>query len=91
VVNQHGSLRRAYEYFLERALEPSVVEDETIEYGPGEIPGIQSWVSFKSGTIQMELNAFRDMIAAISACISLLVGARPCAGAGIQRFRPGQG
>ena len=41
VVNQHRSLRRAYEYFRERALEPTVVEDETIEYGPDEIAGIQ--------------------------------------------------
>lgn len=41
VVNQHRSLRRAYEYFRERALEPTMVEDETIEYGPDEIAGIQ--------------------------------------------------
>jgi hypothetical protein len=70
VVNQHRSLRRAYEYFRERALEPTVIEDETIEYGPDGIAGIQWAVTFKSGVIQMQLNAFHDMIAAISTPLS---------------------
>jgi hypothetical protein len=35
VVNQHSRLRRAYEYFRDRALNPTVIEDERVEYGTG--------------------------------------------------------
>jgi len=69
VVNQHRSLRRAYEYFRERAVDPVVIEDETIVHKP--IPGLGAATSFKSGTIQMRMNAFHDMVAAISAYLSL--------------------
>ncbi|MEO3861756.1 hypothetical protein [Acrocarpospora sp. B8E8] len=71
VVNQHRSLRRAYEYFRERAIDPLFIEDEHITHDP--IEGlIQSWYSFTSGKFQIQMNAFHDMIAAISAYISLL-------------------
>ncbi|MGM9474716.1 hypothetical protein ACS5PJ_22315 [Pseudarthrobacter sp. YS3] len=67
-LNQHHALRRAYEYFRERAEKPGHIQDEL---QTGESNGGQ-WSSFKSGKIQMELNAFHDMIAAISAFLSLL-------------------
>ncbi len=72
VVNQHMSLRRAYEYFRERAVNPTLIEDkyETHEAIPGT-PFLES-TSFTSGKIQMRMNAFHDMIAAISAYLSLL-------------------
>lgn len=69
VVNQHFRLRMAYEYFRDRALNPTVIEDERVEYGPGD--GIE-WAVVKSGRIQMELNAFHDLVAAITSYISLL-------------------
>ena len=73
VVNQHRSLRRAYEYFRERALEPTVIEDERSEYGPFEVcRGPEAVYHVQERTIQMQLNAFHDMIAAISAYVSLL-------------------
>ena len=71
VVNQHWSLRRAYEYFRERAVDPFVIEDETIVHEPSD-GIIASATTFTSGKIQMQMNAFRDMIAAISAYVSLL-------------------
>ncbi len=72
VVNQHLSLRRAYEYFRERAVDPILVEDErkTIEAVPGSL--LMEGYSFRSGNFQMRMNAFHDMIAAISAYLSLL-------------------
>lgn len=70
VVNQHKQLRRAYEYFRERSVNPAVVEDETIVHEP--TPGLASAVTFKSGKSQMKMNAFHDMIAAITAYLSLL-------------------
>lgn len=71
VINQHTSLRRAYDYFRERAVNPAVVEDEvrTIEAQP---PFLLAGTSFKSGKAQMALNAFHDMVAAITAYLSLL-------------------
>jgi hypothetical protein len=72
VVNQHRSLRRAYEYFRERAVNPISIEDEHITYEPHEGALIQKAYSFKSGKIQMRLNAFHDMVAAITAYLSLL-------------------
>jgi hypothetical protein len=70
VVNQHSRLRRAYEYFRDRALNPTLIEDELVEHGPGD--GIATAVTFKSGRIHMELNAFHDLVAAITSYISLL-------------------
>ena len=72
VVNQHGSLRRAYEYFRERAVDPIFIEDETITHKPVEGALIQPGWTFKSGKIRMKMNAFHDMIAAITAYLSLL-------------------
>jgi hypothetical protein len=71
VINQHTSLRRAYDYFRERAVNPAMVEDEvrTIEAQP---PFLLAGTSFKSGKAQMALNAFHDMVAAITAYLSLL-------------------
>lgn len=72
VRNQHGSLRRAYEYFRERAVDPVFIEDERKTYEPVDGALVQLAYSFKSGKTQMQLNAFHDMIAAISAYLSLL-------------------
>ena len=72
VVNQQPSLRRAYEYFRERAVDPIFIEDERITYEPLEDALIQKGYSFKSGKVQMQLNAFHDMVAAITAYLSLL-------------------
>lgn len=71
VINQHASLRRAYDYFRERAVNPAAVEDEvrTIAAQP---PFLLAGNSFKSGKVQMGLNAFHDMVAAITAYLSLL-------------------
>ncbi|WP_432845588.1 hypothetical protein ACQPXB_32785 [Amycolatopsis sp. CA-161197] len=68
VINQHVSLRRAYEYFRGRAVDPTVIGDMTTV---GEL-STGTATSFTSGKIQMQLNAFHDMVAAISAYISLL-------------------
>lgn len=72
MVNQHHSLRRAYEYFRERATDPVPVEDEHIIDGPVEAAPILKALSHKNNKIQMELNAFHDMVAAITAYLSLL-------------------
>jgi len=69
VVNQHRTLRRAYDYFRGRARDPDFIPDEEES---GESPGGGSWRSFRSGQTQMRLNAFHDMVAALSAYISLL-------------------
>jgi hypothetical protein len=70
VVNQHASLRMAYTYFRERAVSPTFIADEYTEYGPSD--GL-AWAStFKSGQIQMTFNAFHDLVAAITAYLSLL-------------------
>jgi hypothetical protein len=68
VVNQHRSLRSAYDYFRERAENPAHVEDEH-ETGRGEFG---TWSSFKSGKLQMQMGSFHDMVATISAYLSLL-------------------
>jgi hypothetical protein len=71
VVNQHAALRRAYVYFRDRALKPTHIEDEITEHEP--IDGLLgAGVTFKSGRIQMELNAFHDLVAAITAYLSVL-------------------
>ncbi|MCK0111753.1 hypothetical protein MWU75_06340 [Ornithinimicrobium sp. F0845] len=69
VVNQHRQLRRAYEYFRERATNPAVVED-VHERGTSEGGG--SWSSFLLGKNVMALNASHDLVAAISAYVSSL-------------------
>lgn len=69
VLNQHTSLRRAYVYFRERAEQPAHIGDENRS---GQSPGGGTWRSFNSGQDRMRLNSFHDMIAAISAYVSLL-------------------
>jgi hypothetical protein len=70
VVNQHRSLREAYEYFRERATEPIFIADERRELKSPD--GQWKGHSFKSGQLRMQMNAFHDMIAAITAYLSLL-------------------
>jgi hypothetical protein len=72
VVNQHRALRRAYVYFRERAVEPVVIQDETIVHEPIAGALIQPGITLKSGKTQMQSNAFHDMVAAITAYLSLL-------------------
>ncbi len=72
VVNQHWSLRRAYEYFRERAVDPVFIQDERITHEPVEGALIQAAYTFTSGRVQMKMNAFHDMVAAITAHLSVL-------------------
>lgn len=69
VVNQHRTLRRSYEYFRARATDPDFTPDEE---DSGESPGGGTWQTFKSGQTQMRLNAFHDIVATLSAYVSLL-------------------
>ena len=72
VKNQHMALQRAYQYFRDRAENPQHIEDERTALEP--VPGttlVGGW-SFKSGKFQMDMNSFHDMIAAITAYLSLL-------------------
>jgi hypothetical protein len=68
VLNQHRQLRRAYEYFRDRATNPDVVED-VVKSGVNESG---TWTSFQLGKNVMALHAFHDLVAAISAFLSLL-------------------
>ncbi|MDV7357693.1 hypothetical protein R4282_32385 [Rhodococcus oxybenzonivorans] len=70
VINQHLSLERAYQYFRERALAPIMIPDEHSEHRSPEGELISS--SFASGRRRMQINAFHDMVAAITAYLSLL-------------------
>lgn len=72
VVNQHRPLWRAYEYFRGRAVDPVFIEDQHITHEPVEGAVIQAAYTFKSGRFQMQMNAFHDMVAAITAYLSLL-------------------
>lgn len=66
LVNQHGMLRRAYEYFRTRSLEhnPSDNRSDSSE--------VEDWVKNFNYDMQQRLNSFHDMVAAISAYLSLL-------------------
>lgn len=68
VVNQHNQLRRAYDYFRERATNPDVVDDVS-ESGESEH---LSWSTFVLGRNVMAMNSFHDLVAAISAFLSSL-------------------
>lgn len=70
VVNQHHSLRQAYEYFRERATNPFFIGDEHEEWKTPD--GRWSGSSFTSGSVVMQMHAFHDMVAAITAYLSLL-------------------
>jgi hypothetical protein len=69
VVNQHRQLRRAYDYFRERAINPDVVEDVS-ETGTSEGGG--TWSTFLLGKNVMAMHAFHDLVAAITAFLSSL-------------------
>lgn len=69
VLNQHQQLRRAYDYFRERATNPDVVEDV---HETGTFDGGGTWSSFLPGKKVMALNASHDLVAAISAFLSAL-------------------
>lgn len=70
VVNQHIHLRRAYEYFREKAVSPTPIESvyTDIESDDGQYRG----TSMTNGPAQMKENAFNDLVAAITAYLSLL-------------------
>lgn len=70
VVNQHIHLRRAYEYFREKAVSPTPIESvyTDIESDDGQYLG----ASMTNGPAQMKENAFNDLVAAITAYLSLL-------------------
>lgn len=72
VRNQHRTLQRAYKYFRTRATSPFLIEDRKVvrTYPPGS-PVAQS-TRFYDGKWQMQVNAFHDMVAAISAYTSRL-------------------
>jgi len=69
VVNQRNQLRRAYDYFRKRTTEPDVVEDVS-ESGVSDNGGF--WSTYRSGQNVMSMNAFHDLVAAISAYLSCL-------------------
>ena len=69
VVNQHMQLRRAYDYFRQRAINPDHVEDVNES---GETPDGGKWWSHVSGSDVMALNSSHDLVAAISAYVSVL-------------------
>lgn len=68
VVNQHWHLRRAYDYFRKRATDPDLVED-VHESGESETG---KWSTLLLGRNVMALNASHDLVAAISAFLSML-------------------
>jgi hypothetical protein len=70
VVNQHASLLAAYTYFRERALQPAVIEDKTATHKSTD--GALTSVSYTFGHLQMQMHAFHDLVAAITAYVSLL-------------------
>lgn len=70
VRNQYRQLRRAYDYFRHRAVNPDFVEDVN-EQGEGDGLAI-SWSRHVSGKSVMALNASHDLVAAISAYVSVL-------------------
>lgn len=68
VVNQHVQLRRAYDYFRERATHPVPVEDVS-ESGTSETG---TWWTVLLGRNVMAMHAVHDLVAAISAFVSSL-------------------
>lgn len=69
VINQHYPLLRAYNYFRDRALNPALIEDEKIVHHDD---GKSLSYTFSSGKDKMKRNAFHDLVAAITAYLSLL-------------------
>jgi hypothetical protein len=87
VVNQHGSLRRAYEYFRERALrtERGRGRDDRVRARRNSGDRVVGLVQERHDRDAAECLPRHDRR---HIGIHQPVGARPCAGAGIQRFRP---
>jgi len=71
VVNQHVRLQRAYDYFRDRAVNPTVVEDEHTKIEAGGELGLSGW-TFRSGAAVMQLNSTHDVVAAMTAFLSRL-------------------
>jgi hypothetical protein len=71
VVNQHYQLNSAYLYFRERAVEPEYIPDVTTIHQIDE-HGHPIARSHVFGTRRMQQHAFHDLVAAISAYLSLL-------------------
>lgn len=69
VVNQHHSLERAYQYFRGRALSPDVIESEQTTW---DLEDGSTGSSFINGPDRMRMNAFHDLVAALTAYLSLL-------------------
>lgn len=70
VVNQHWRLRRSYNYFRQRATNPDFVEDVHEHREGSDI--VISTSHYVSGKSVMTSNAFHDLVAAISAYMSVL-------------------
>lgn len=70
VVNQHIHLRRAYEYFREKAVSPTPIESVLTDHESDD--GQWLGTSMTNGPAQMKENAFNDLVAAITAYVSLL-------------------
>ncbi|MDZ7931836.1 MAG: hypothetical protein U5N21_17995 [Rhodococcus sp. (in: high G+C Gram-positive bacteria)] len=70
VVNQHFHLRHAYEYFRQRALDPTSIETVTTERHSAD--GTFLGASIADGPARMQVNAVNDLVAAITAYLSLL-------------------
>lgn len=72
VRNQHIPLLRAYQYFRDRTINQQLIEDEFSyqEYPPGSI--VTAIGSFTNGRVEMSRNSFHDLVAAITAYLSLL-------------------
>ena len=66
LLNQHGTLRRAYEYFRARALEQNPSDNRA------DSSQLEDWVKEFNYTMQQSMNSFHDMVAAITAYLSLL-------------------
>lgn len=66
VMSQQRRLRYAYEYFRERSMHPSKVEDAT------EVAEDGLWTSYLLGASVMALNARHDFVSGISAYMSAL-------------------
>lgn len=70
VVNQRSTLHRAYAYFRARAVNPNFIADKREEHRSKD--GRLLSTSFSDGQILMQMNAFHDLVAAITAYLSLL-------------------
>lgn len=71
VANQHHVLRRAFDYFRDRAEHPTFIPDVKTEYQTP--PGlVTKSFGYSSGGAHMAVNAFHDLVAALTAYVSAL-------------------